>query len=234
MDNKTKFDDELLAYKDRLKKMDYDRLLVEKEKIDQKLVVPYLVKGRNGYEIENIDISADKRAKNRIYMRKMLGIATKWTNLVINNQKKIDSQNEEFALCGGEKVSYDEESYFAMRWADIEAMFASSTTLPDRQNKNIPTKSGVGMKQVLSLNGLVMYKKFLISFANNFLFNKKPFNESLRDAKYLEMSLNGGADKNLYFDKHILPENFDKYYRIEMKQKALDEALKLKKPIKLF
>lgn len=208
---KTKLELQLEEYRKKVKTMDYDRLVQEKEKIDKKLVVPYI--SLRKYNIENIDIANNAQEKNRIFMRKKISAVTKWVNYVISN-RNLD---------------------FAYMWSQIDAMFASDNFVVDTNNKRLKLLNGVSFKDTLSLKGLAKYKVFLQSFVDNCLFkNEKNINKAMLDAKEVEMSLTKKEDRELLFDNKALPKNCDKYYENIMRQKAVCEEMKLKKPIELF
>lgn len=201
---KTKLDLELEEYVKKINDFNKDKLQKELEKLDKKLVVPYV--SAKTYDIDNKDISKDATEKNRLYMRNITSSTAKWIGYAIQQTEKD----------------------YSSTWSLINATFSSKTIKPDYDSIRMALDEGVSFMDTLSLEGLKMYKKFLVSIANSVLFEKDSFESSAKKAKNLILALNEEANDTHYYAGTILPKNWKTYYKYIMQQKSCLDCLKQK------
>ncbi|MGN1222040.1 MAG: hypothetical protein ACI4TT_02265 [Christensenellales bacterium] len=201
---KTKLDLELEEYSKKINSLDKEKLQKELEKLNRKLVVPYVTV--DTYEIDNKDISKDATEKNRLYMRNVTSSTAKWIGYSIQQSGRD----------------------FSSTWNLINATFSSRTINPDFNNLRLALDEGVSFMDTLSLEGLKMYKKFLVSIANSVLFEKDSFETSAKKAKNLILALNEEANDLHFYSGTILPKNWKTYYKYIMQQKSCLDCLKQK------
>ena len=110
----------------------------------------------------------------------------------------------------------------------INATFSSRTINPDFNNLRLALDEGVSFMDTLSLEGLKMYKKFMVSIANSVLFEKDTFEVATKKAKNLILALNNEPTDSHFYAKTILPKTWKTYYKYVMQQKKCIDCAKQK------
>lgn len=204
-EHKTKLDLDLEQYGIKVSKMSASKLFDELEKVESKMVVPFI--DPKTYDVVNINIKDDIEQKNRIYMRKVISSATKWIGYAI---KKCDCD-------------------YADVWKTINATFVSPNVMPNYNSIHLAVDEGQSIMDCLSLEGLKLYKKFLLSIANKVVFENQKFGYAVKQSKYLQMAICDDNFDDVAFDRYILPRTWQTYYKYEMKQKMLKTEIKERK-----
>ena len=199
---KTKLELGLEEYSKKIERLDEENLEKELSRVNKKLVAVYIL--TDIFQPESRDISQNSTEKNRLYMRKVTSEISKWVG------------------CAIKQTNND----FSGAWRLINATFVSQTTSPDYKNKRIKLYEGVPFMDLLSLNGLQMYKKYMLSIANSVLFEKKPLDMAIQNAKKIVMALNEFPNDLHFYADAVLPRNWQTYYKYAMKQKIVLNKIK--------
>lgn len=195
---------ELEAYAKKISTLDADAVAKELEKINKKLVVPYVA--LDTYETVKKDISKNAEERNRLYFRKVASETAKWVGYAI------------------QKTNND----FATTWHMINAVFASPSINPDYDDVRLAVDDGVSFMDTLSMAGLIMYKRYMTSIANSVLYQGYSFDAAARSAKQLVLAINDSMYDNHFYSDTTLPKTWQTYYKYAMQQKAcLDHIKKL-------
>lgn len=200
---KTKLELDLENYSEKIKTYNYQKLEHELDKLNKKLNVQYI--NANNYDIITKDISDNAQEKNRLYMRKMTSETAKWIGYAIK----------------------EKDDDFSSVWNLINATFASRTINPDYSDVRLALDEGVSFMDTLSLEGLKMYKKFMVSIANSVLFDNKDFDQAVKNAKNFIIALNERFGDDHYYSDTILTKNWQTYYKYTMQQKSVKDYLKI-------
>lgn len=201
---KTKLELEIDKFMGELSGYDVEKLKKELEKVNKKLVVPYA--NVDTGIVTEVDIKDDVEEKNRLYMRKVLCNTAKWIGFTIKKSGRD----------------------YAMIWNLINSTFSSRQVGPEFDNERVALGENIAFMDTLSLDGLRMYKKFLVSVANSVLYEGKCFEEATLQAQRLIKDLNDFYSDIYYYDDKVLPKNWQKYYKYTMKQKAILVNIKIK------
>ena len=200
---KTKLQLDIEEYGKKIKMYTKEKLEKELEKLNKKLVVPYIA--FVDCETVSKDISNDCQEKNRLYMRKLTSETAKWIGYAIQQTTQQD---------------------FSNTWKLLNATFVSKTVQPDYYNFKLDVYEGASFMDTLSLEGLKMYKKFMVSVANYVLYDKLDFESSVKKAKQLVIALNDKMTDDHYYSDKILPNNWQIYYKYVMQQKECLNCIK--------
>lgn len=192
---KTQLDLELEEYENKVQSFSEDQIEKELEKISKKLVVNFRPQHSN--KKVPVDISNNSEQKNRLFMRNKLMETTKWIGYIV---KKVEGD-------------------YSIIWRQINATFVSKNILPDYDSTKLQLPDGVKFMDTLSLQGLKMYKKFLMCFANAVLFENSKIEVATKKAKYIQFALMEDLPNEKLFDELVLPKNWQTAYKTIMKQK---------------
>ena len=192
---KSKEEEQVDKYIKLIQFYDKQKIASEFVRINSKLAVPF-VDAQTSNDV-GVDISNDAEQKNRLYVRRLSAKMAKWVNSAIQ-LKKLD---------------------YSKTWQMINATYASPTMYPDYDSKRIVLGNRYSFADTLSLKGLMMYNKFLLSIANSVLFDDRSFLTAVKLAKVMVFPQKFNEDK--LYDNKILPKNWPSYYKYAMQQKAL-------------
>ena len=189
-------------YLAKIKAMTKEQLLKEKEKLESKLVVRYLVTGLKNYYEQEENIASNAEEKDRIYIRKKLSAVV----------KMVSGQLSNFA-----------DNYSAY-WKEINKAFIGSTPYSRHANAILEDKE-IAFSNKLSLQGLRAYKKFLL-FLSYYLQKTNSFEYSLSRAIECEVDADKEKPRNNFYSKKFLPVNIETVYKNIVKSIALEEQIK--------
>lgn len=194
--------DMLIEYSESLKDMSIDQLNAEREKLHKKMTTKVLHLGTYSYTEKEVDISNNSEFKNRLYVRHKLKLLVKMINIELKNRK----------------LNYQEY------WKKISDFFRTKTSAPSYAYMELDKSATFADR--LSLDGIILYKKYLLFLYDAMSNEGKKVVESMNQA----FDKVADVDRNMLYYGDIFSKDVvigtDKVVNAILKETVLNKKLK--------